>query len=230
MIIAQISDTHILAPGGGDPAGAGRSENLRQCIGDINGSDPQPDTVLHTGDMTQHGRDDEFDLSREILSALQAPLFVTLGNRDGRDGVARAFAGEAWLPANPVFIQYAVDGFPVGLVAIDSLASNARKGDFCKARLNALDAILCEAPDWPTALFLHHPRLKLSASAILSSINSAPLPGHTAILRSCPPVPDGFGQWHARQYRCVCRHRFVQGKPPGDPGSQAGVSDPPFRR
>jgi len=84
MIIAQISDTHILAPGEDEPVGAGRAENLRRCIADINRLEPGADAVLHTGDMTQMGRDGEFAFAREILSGLRAPMFVTPGNRDGR--------------------------------------------------------------------------------------------------------------------------------------------------
>ncbi|MBL4691555.1 MAG: metallophosphoesterase [Rhodospirillales bacterium] len=161
MNIAQISDTHLLAAGELDPVGAGRAENLRRCVADINSLDPRPDAVLHTGDMTQHGRDREFDHAREILSELKAPLFVTPGNRDGREGVARAFAREPWFPTDPSFIHYAVDGFPVRLISVDSLGSNARKGDFCEARLNALDATLGEDIDRPTALFMHHPPFEI---------------------------------------------------------------------
>ena len=161
MIIVQISDTHILVPGDDDSVAAVRSENFRRCVDDINGLEPQPDVVIHTGDMTHLGRDEEFAHAREILSALRAPWVVTPGNRDGREGLVRAFAGEAWFQATPAFIHYAVEGFPVRLVCLDSVGENSRKGDFCEARLNALDATLHESPDRPTALFLHHPLFDL---------------------------------------------------------------------
>ncbi len=162
MIIAQLSDTHLLAPGDDDRLGAGRSENLRRCVQDINALEPQPDVVLHTGDMTQHGRGVEFGHARGILSALTAPLLVTPGNRDGREGLARAFAGESWFPANREFIQYAVDSFPLRLICVDSLDSKTNQGDFCAARLQALNTLLHAAPNRPTVLFLHHPPFEIT--------------------------------------------------------------------
>ena len=60
MIIAQITDTHLAAADSGDPVFRARAENLRACIDDINGLDPMPDAVIHTGDMTQHGQAAEF--------------------------------------------------------------------------------------------------------------------------------------------------------------------------
>jgi len=157
MIIAQISDTHILPPDDADPVSLARSGNLRRCVEDINGLDPAPDAVIHTGDMTQSGQPDEFAHAREILSQLAPPLYVTPGNRDSREGVAGAFAAEGYLPEAPAFLHYAVDGFPVRLISVDSLSSTGKKGDFCEARLAALDATLGEMPDRPTALFMHHP-------------------------------------------------------------------------
>ena len=36
MVIAQISDTHILAKSSDQAVGAARAENLQRCIADIN--------------------------------------------------------------------------------------------------------------------------------------------------------------------------------------------------
>jgi len=201
MIIAQLSDTHILVPADGCPAAAGRSETLRRCVGDINSLDPQPDAVLHTGDMTHQGRDGEFDHAREILSELKAPLFVTPGNRDGREGLLRAFAGEAWLAANPPFIQYAVDGFPVRLVCVDSLSTDTRKGDLCATRLHTLDATLSEAADRPTALFLHHPPFEITGlSDPFMYQRRAAVTGLAAVLARHPQVIRIFcGHAHRQQ-------------------------------
>ena len=158
MIIAQITDTHLADSGESDPVFRARADNLRQCISDINGLDPKPDAVIHTGDMTQHGRVAEFAHARALLAALEAPLYVTPGNRDGRRGMARAFAGDGHMTPDCTFVHYAIEDHPVRLVAVDSLAAGGgAKGDFCRDRLAALDATLGEAPGRPTALFMHHP-------------------------------------------------------------------------
>jgi len=157
MIIAQITDTHLVAADVADPVFRARADNLRACIADINGLDPVPDAVIHTGDMTQHGQAAEFAHVRSLLAALEMPLYVTPGNRDGRAGVARAFAGDGYVTADCAFVHYAVEEHPVRLVAMDSLADGHSKGDLCDGRLAALDATLAEAPARPTALFMHHP-------------------------------------------------------------------------
>ena len=158
MIIAQITDTHLAGAGEADPVFRARAENLRQCIADINGLEPLPDAVIHTGDMTQHGLAEEFAHARALLAALEVPLYVTPGNRDGRQGMAGAFAGDGYMRPNCDFVHYAVETHPVRLVCVDSLADGGgAKGDLCQARLGALDATLGEAPGRPTALFMHHP-------------------------------------------------------------------------
>ena len=165
MIIAQITDTHLGAANAADPVFRARAENLRECIADINGLDPMPDAVIHTGDMTQHGQAAEFAHARSLLAALEVPLYVIPGNRDGREGIARAFAGDGYMMPDCAFVHYAIEDHPVKLVAVDSLAANGgAKGDLCHARLAALDATLAEAPARPTALFMHHPPFDVPAA------------------------------------------------------------------
>ncbi len=165
MIIAQIADTHLVADGAADPMFDARSENLRACIDDINGLDRRPDAVIHTGDLTQNGLASEFAHAQSLLADLQAPLYVTPGNRDGREAMARAFADEGYMRPDDDFVHYVVEAHQVRLVAVDSLADDGGpKGDFCQARLAALDATLAEAPARPTALFMHHPPFDVPAA------------------------------------------------------------------
>jgi len=164
MIIAQLTDTHLVAADAAEPVFRARAEALRRCIADINSLDPAPDAVIHTGDMTQHGQAAEFDHVRALLAELEMPLYVTPGNRDGRDGVVRAFAGDGYVKADCAFVHYAIEVHPVRLVAMDSLADGQSKGDFCEDRLAALDSTLAEAPVRPTALFMHHPPFDVPAA------------------------------------------------------------------
>ena len=66
MVIAQISDTHILARSSDPALGRRRADNLRRCIAHINRQ--RPDLVVHTGDVTQAGRPEEYARVREILA------------------------------------------------------------------------------------------------------------------------------------------------------------------
>lgn len=154
MIIAQISDTHLDPDG---PNSAARFRNLEACVADINRLDPLPDVVIHTGDLTQHGRPAEYQAARRILGALQCPVHVGAGNRDDRAAIRAAFpAGDDLLP-DTSFVQYSVATYPARLIAIDTLSGKSNQGDFCQIRADSLRAALAEDTTKPTVIFMHHP-------------------------------------------------------------------------
>lgn len=155
MLIAQISDTHILAPASDQPAAELRAECLRRTVADINGQ--KPDAVVFTGDTTQHGSPEEYALLRELLAPLAAPLYLVPGNRDDKDTLRVAFSDHPYLPGSGNFLHYAVEEHSVRLVAIDSTSPRERKGRFCARRQAWLDEVLSEQPERPTLLFIHHP-------------------------------------------------------------------------
>ncbi len=155
MRIAQISDTHLLAPGIDDPAQETRAENLRACVADINRKGA--DAVVHTGDSTQNGEGEEYELLREILSDLDAPYFLVPGNRDRFAVLREIFADLPYMPSGSEFFHYAVDDFPMRLIGLDSVVPGVRKGVFCADRIAWLDDALAQQPGRPTLLFMHHP-------------------------------------------------------------------------
>ena len=161
MVIAQISDTHILEPFADQAVGQRRADNLRHSVADINRQ--RPDVVVHTGDIVQHGQPEEYAHVREILAPLKAPLYLIPGNRDHRDSLRAAFADHTYLPANGDFLHYTVEDHAVRLVALDSIAAGDRKGAFCSRRLAWLDGVLEKAADRPTILLIHHPPFDIAS-------------------------------------------------------------------
>ena len=155
MLVAQISDTHILAPTADHPSVHLRANWLRQCIADINNQ--QPDAVIFTGDTVQTGQPEEYQLLRELLAPLDAPLYLVPGNRDDNRALRTALSDLDNLPAEGDYLHYAVEDHAVRLVAIDSTDYGERKGVFCPVRQAWLDEVLSEQPDRPTLLFIHHP-------------------------------------------------------------------------
>ena len=161
MVIAQISDTHILARRSDDPVGASRAEDLRRCIADINSQ--AVDAVIHTGDSVQHGTAEEYSHLREILGELKAPLFLTPGNRDNQTTLRAAFENLSYFPSGGDLLHYAVEDYPVRLVALDSVAAGERKGVYGAERLAWLRETLASEPDKRTILFIHHPPFDIAA-------------------------------------------------------------------
>ena len=155
MLIAQISDTHILVPESDHPAAARRADGLRRAIADINRQ--RPDAVIFTGDTVQHGLAEEYAHLRDLLAPLQAPLYLIPGNRDDRGALRAAFADHPHLPKTGEFLHYTVEDHALRLVALDSTSPGKRKGHFCAARQAWLDRVLRARPDRPTVLFIHHP-------------------------------------------------------------------------
>lgn len=155
MLIAQISDTHILASASDKPAAQLRADCLRRCIADIN--QLLPDAVIFTGDTVQHGQSEEYARLRELLEPLQAPLYLIPGNRDNNEALRTAFNDKSYLPERGDFLHYTVEDYPLRLVALDSTSSGERKGVYCRERQAWLDAVLSEQPSRPTLLFIHHP-------------------------------------------------------------------------
>jgi len=154
MIIAQISDTHIAL----DTADADqRMRDFASTIADINALEPAPDVIVHTGDIVHNGRPDEYARAAATLAGARAPVYVMVGNKDDRANLREAFSTCGYLAANPDFVAYAIEDYPVRLIALDTLSPGRNKGDFCRARIrNLIDLIDAETTK-PIAIFTHHP-------------------------------------------------------------------------
>ncbi len=161
MMIAQISDLHIVEPGRRTCSVAPTAENLRLCIDSINGLDPRPDLVLISGDLTHDGRPAQAEHAARLLARLVCPWVLVPGNHDDRrhlQGALGAGIGGI-LPGG--FICFVVEDHPVRIIALDSVAAGRPGGALCETRLAWLEARLSEQPDRPTILVMHHPPLRL---------------------------------------------------------------------
>jgi 3',5'-cyclic AMP phosphodiesterase CpdA len=137
MIIAQITDTHIAL----DAPDAGRRlSDFVLTVADINALDPLPDAIVHTGDIAHNGLPEEYAEAAAVLAKAKAPVYVLAGNKDDRANLREAFAAGGYIPGSG-FIQYAIDGFPVRLIALDT-QSSSNKGDFCPERLRHLNELI----------------------------------------------------------------------------------------
>lgn len=162
MIIAQISDTHIALD---TPDADRRRDDFERTIADINALDPQPDVVIHTGDIVHNGRADEYAVAASILAGLKAPVYVIPGNKDERANLRAAFAGTYLAPGSD-FIDYAVEDFPVRLIALDTLDPAGNKGDFSPERIEKLTRWLDADTARPAAVFCHHPPFAVSVGPV----------------------------------------------------------------
>jgi Icc protein len=154
MIIAQISDTHIALD---TPDADQRISDFERTIADINALDPAPDVIVHTGDIVHNGRQDEYAQAAAILAHACRPVYVLAGNKDDRANLRAAFAAGGYLDADSSFIDYAIEDYPIRLIAVDTLNTHSNKGDFCAERAERLIAMIDAEAAKPIAVFAHHP-------------------------------------------------------------------------
>jgi 3',5'-cyclic AMP phosphodiesterase CpdA len=151
MLIAQISDPHITADPNGEAAA-----RLRDAIGHLMRLPTPPAAVMVTGDCTDGGTAEEYELFRELVRPLPMPVYVLPGNHDRRERMLSVFGAQGQ-SALYGFVQYVVDAGPLRLVALDTHVPGSDEGELCAERLRWLDERLAEAPERPTLLFMHHP-------------------------------------------------------------------------
>ncbi len=157
MIIAHISDTHLALD---TPDAARRMGDFASTIADINALDPAPDVTVHTGDIVHNGRADEYAQALAILKTARAPVYVLPGNKDDRTHLRAALFAPGRLVSE--FIDYAVEDYPVRLIALDTLSPGNSRGDFRPEQVNHLIKLIEAEPKRPIAVFTHHPPFEVT--------------------------------------------------------------------
>jgi 3',5'-cyclic-AMP phosphodiesterase len=158
FLLVQLSDPHVGATwADGDPV-----SGLRAAVESVCRLPDHPDAVLMSGDLADNAADGEYELVRELLTQIGAPVYVLPGNHDDRDTLRRHFDLRGAL-GTPV--QYAVDLGPLRLVLLDSTRPGEDRGELDAERLTWLDAELAVAPDRVTLLALHHPPVSTGIAA-----------------------------------------------------------------
>jgi Icc protein len=156
MILAQITDLHVTAPGQLCMGQVDTAALLRDCVSSLLRLNPAPDLVIASGDLVDRAAPQEYLHLRAILDPLPMPVYVIPGNHDDREHLRAAFADQPCIPKDG-FIQFALDQGGVRLLLLDTLIPGRDGGELCDARLAWLEARLAEEPEKPTVIVMHHP-------------------------------------------------------------------------
>ncbi len=155
MIIAQISDLHIGYAGEGNACK--NADRLRMVVDALNDLKRQPDIVIATGDLVEHGKEWAYKDLKTVLKQIKAPVYLAFGNHDRRAPFAKIFPN---FPYAEGFLQYTVENHDVRVIVLDTLTEGKHGGSFCEARAAWLDARLAEQPGRPTVIAMHHPPIR----------------------------------------------------------------------
>jgi hypothetical protein len=153
----QISDSHI---GFNKPPNADARATFREAVAKVKALKVQPDFIIHTGDVSQLSRDDEFDDADQILKEAGLPVFFVPGEHDmldpdgGKafhDRFGRGTQGAGW---------YSFDHKGVHFVALVNVADlkPGGMGNLGAEQLKWLAADLAGRPSsTPIVVFAHIP-------------------------------------------------------------------------
>ena len=157
FVLAQITDLHVRARGELCFGKVDTTGMLRACVQHLLSLVHRPQAVVLSGDLVDSGTPDEYAALRELLAPLPMPLYLMPGNHDDRAALRGVFSDHAYLHQWPDFIQYAIDDYPLRIVALDTLIPGKGTGELCERRIDWLARTLATAPQKPTAVFMHHP-------------------------------------------------------------------------
>ena len=143
MLVAQISDCHVMAPGELFGGRLDSSVGARAAVDAIDALPTRPDLVLATGDLVNDGRPAQYEHLMEILSDLDVPIVPVVGNHDDRPEFRRRFAGRVpdGRPDDPIDHVVDVagrDGDGLGFVVLDTPVPGRHAGRLSPDQLAAL--------------------------------------------------------------------------------------------
>lgn len=197
FMLAQISDMHIRARAGADDfdplARLGETLTAIRALG--------ADAIIATGDLVDDERPEEYVLLAGALREASAPVFLVPGNHDDRELIRSAFPDHAYLPREGV-LSYAIEDYPLRLVAIDQMAIGQTGGVFTTEHADWLEATLSAAPKAPTLVALHHPPIP-TYDQLLDRIGLAHAERLAAVIARHPQV---------KRVVCGHHHRAVLGQ------------------
>ena len=144
----HITDTHIGSANG--------LKNLNSFIQLMRNFPEKPDFIIHTGDVTEFGSEEEFRAYSQAISSLNIPFYHTLGNHDVRWNGAGWLLGEKYLPNYKR--NYAFTNQGITFIALDSSFPFSQYGLIDPSQLAWLKDTLAKIPsEQPIIIFFHHP-------------------------------------------------------------------------
>ena len=151
----QLSDSHI---GFNKPPNADARATFREAIAKVKALTVQPDFIIHTGDVSQLSRDEEFDDADQMLRSIGLPVFFVPGEHDMLD----PDGGKAFLSRFGKGTQgagwYSFDHRGVHFVALVNVADlkPGGMGNLGVEQLNWLKSDLAGRPSsTPIVIFAH---------------------------------------------------------------------------
>jgi 3',5'-cyclic AMP phosphodiesterase CpdA len=160
----HFTDTHIIA--GGTLYNCDTSASLQRVVAVLNDLEPRPAFAVIGGDLvspdildrhrvlTAAEYEPSYRLFRELISPLQYPTYMLLGNHDHRQAFHQVMQSPVSTLDTPHHYSFDCQGYH--FVALDTHQPGQSAGYLDAPQLAWLQADLAASRGQPTVVFLHH--------------------------------------------------------------------------
>ena len=155
MLLAQLTDTHVIDPDGDTELVVDNNHRLELAVERLNAETVQPEVVIATGDLTDNGTAVEMDILAGLLAPLEAPLLALPGNHDDRT-TFRAMFDMPWATEDS-HLSWVTNVGNLHIIGLDTLLPGTHGGMFDPERQRWLTEALDASGTRPTVIAMHHP-------------------------------------------------------------------------
>lgn len=159
----HLTDLHISHPDVNDTTlDTDTVATLDRVLTRIAGIEPAPDFIVVSGDLTNRGHAESYELLAEMMARTEIPVFYALGNHDRREGFRSVFTGYAGGLTDPLDHDAVIAG--THLITLETAEPGRVGGRIQDSQFAFLAEALARHPELPKLLVLHHmPRLSPEA-------------------------------------------------------------------
>jgi 3',5'-cyclic AMP phosphodiesterase CpdA len=152
----HISDLHMLTSETETSHGISPCKRLEHVIDSIDSLEYPPSFAIITGDLSQGGTIEGYELVRRYTERLNEKgirTMLAMGNNDNRENFRRVFRKRP--SRKPVY--YTEEYRELRIIILDSLNPGSHGGRFEGEQLEWLSEVLKKDPERPTIIAFHHP-------------------------------------------------------------------------
>jgi 3',5'-cyclic AMP phosphodiesterase CpdA len=157
MLIAHLSDPHLRPRGVLYQGLVDSNAMFEAAIRHLNGLHPKPDVVILSGDMVDEGTSEEYSVAKEMVAAIEQPVFIIPGNHDERDAFRACFPDRPYVASSGPLHIIAPDHCRVLIIGLDITVPGDHHGDMDDDAAEWLTTTLASEPDKPTIIMMHQP-------------------------------------------------------------------------
>lgn len=148
--VVQITDIHLTAEPGSALYGVDTAQSLKNIIHEIRRLPGKPDLVIATGDLAEDGARSTYERLRELLVALETPVYLLPGNHDNVSEMRSCFnVDEIFFTTKTRFSNW-------GIVFVNSQVEGHSHGFVNPAEIAELEKNITGFGDRPVLVALHH--------------------------------------------------------------------------